>query len=89
MNEKTVNVAEAKKHFSALLGQVAYGKKHILIMKRGKPMARMIPVEEKEMHLGNANGWLENDDPFFNVINEIVTDRSKHIPRIVKADPVE
>ena len=87
MSEKTVNVAEAKKHFSALLGQVAYGKEHILIMKRGKPMARMIPVEEKEMHLGNANGWLENDDPFFGVMAKIVADRSKHVPRIVKAEP--
>lgn len=89
MNEKRVNIAEAKKHFSALLGQVAYGKKHILIMKRGKPMARLIPVEENEMHLGNANGWLENDDPFFNAIDKIVTDRSKHLPRIFKAEPVE
>lgn len=87
MNEKRVNIAEAKKNFSALLGQVAYGKKRILIMKRGKPMARLIPVEEKEMHLGNANGWLENDDPFFDVIDEIVADRSKHVPRIVKAEP--
>jgi len=27
MNEETVDVAEAKKHFSELLGLVAYGKK--------------------------------------------------------------
>ena len=38
MPEETVNVAEAKKHFSELLGRVAFGKKHILITKRGKPM---------------------------------------------------
>jgi antitoxin (DNA-binding transcriptional repressor) of toxin-antitoxin stability system len=31
MTGETVNVAEAKKHFSELLGQVAFGKKHILI----------------------------------------------------------
>jgi len=31
MTEETVNVADAKKHFSELLGQVAFGKKHILI----------------------------------------------------------
>ena len=29
----TVNIAKAKKHFSELLGQVAFGKKHILIME--------------------------------------------------------
>ncbi len=88
LSERTVNVAEAKKHFSALLGQVAYGKEQILIMKRGKPMARMVPVEEKELHLGNANGWLENDDAFFDLMDRIVADRSKHVPRIVKAEPI-
>ena len=30
MIEVTVNIAKAKKHFSELLGQVAFGKKHIL-----------------------------------------------------------
>jgi hypothetical protein len=30
MTEVTVNIAKAKKHFSELLGQVAFGKKHIL-----------------------------------------------------------
>ena len=29
MIEVTVNIAKAKKHFSELLGQVAFGKKHI------------------------------------------------------------
>ena len=32
MIEVTVNIAKAKKHFSELLGQVAFGKKHILIL---------------------------------------------------------
>jgi hypothetical protein len=29
--EETINIAKAKKHFSELLGQVAFGKKHILV----------------------------------------------------------
>ena len=58
MNEETINVAEAKKHFSKLLGEVAYGKKHIIITKRGKPMARLIPAEEKHVHLRmRMDGW--------------------------------
>jgi prevent-host-death family protein len=84
MTEKTINVAEAKKHFSELLGQVAYGKKHILITKRGKPMARLVPADETENHLSNARGWLEDDDPFFETIDRIVDERSKHVPRILK-----
>jgi hypothetical protein len=34
MIEATVNIAKAKKHFSELLGQVAFGKKHILIERK-------------------------------------------------------
>ena len=48
MTDETVNVAEAKKHFSELLGQVAFGKKHILITKRGKPFVALISVKDLE-----------------------------------------
>ena len=81
-------MAEAKKRFSELLGQVAYGKKQILITKKGKPMARLVPsTEDKDLHLGHAKGWLEEDDPFFGVIEEIVAKRSEHVPRVLKKRP--
>jgi len=88
MIEVTVNIAKAKKHFSELLGQVAFGKKHILITKRGKPMARLVPADEIDAHLSQAKGWLEDDDPFFDAIDGIVKDRGKHVPRILKDDKV-
>jgi prevent-host-death family protein len=85
MKEETVNVAEAKKHLSELLGRVAYGKQRILITKRGRPMARLIPADnDSERHLADARGWLEADDPFFDVIEDIVQERSRHVPRILK-----
>jgi prevent-host-death family protein len=89
MTEETVNVAEAKKKFSELLGQVAFGKKHILITKRGKPMARLVPADEINLHLCNAKGWLEDDDPFFADIDRIIQDRSQHVPRIIKRPPAK
>ena len=89
MTEDTINVAEAKKHFSELLGQVAYGKKHILITKRGKPMARLVPADEIDNHLSNARGWLEDDDPFFDAIDRIIQERSKHVPRVLKENSAE
>ena len=89
MTEKTINVAEAKKHFSELLGQVAYGKKHILITKRGKPMARLVPADETGNHLINARGWLDNDDPFFETIDRIIEERTEHVPRILKGTASE
>jgi len=84
MKENTISVAEAKKHFSDLLGQVAYKKKRILITKRGRPMARIIPAEANPDHLVDAQGWLDNDDPFFDVIDHIVQERQKHVPRILQ-----
>jgi prevent-host-death family protein len=85
MNEESINVAKAKKHLFELLGRVAYGKQQILITKRGKPMARLVPVENgSDLHLGYVKGWLEDDDPFFNVIERIIKKRSMRIPRILK-----
>jgi prevent-host-death family protein len=89
MSEETINVAEAKKKFSELLGRVAFGKKHILITKRGKPMARLVPADEINLHLSNAKGWLEDDDPFFTDIDRIIQDRARHLPRTVEGTPVE
>jgi prevent-host-death family protein len=86
MTEKIINVAEAKKHFSELLGQVAFNKKHILITKRGKPMARLVPADETKLHLSQAKGWLENDDPFFDEIDRIIQDRTKHVPRVLNGN---
>jgi prevent-host-death family protein len=89
MDEVTINVSEAKKHFSELLGQVAYGKKQILITKRGKPMARLVPADEIYMHLSNAHGWLDDEDPFFDAIDRIIQDRLMHVPRILKDKPAK
>ncbi len=59
----------------------------ILITKRGKPMARLVPADELDMHLCDAKGWLENSDPFFDIIDRIILDRSKHVPRMLKEIP--
>jgi prevent-host-death family protein len=60
------NVAEAKKRLSDLLGQVAYSGETVLITRRGKPMARLVPVDDApQPHLADAEGWLDDDDPFF------------------------
>jgi prevent-host-death family protein len=84
MNEEIVNVAEAEKHFSELLGQVAYGKKQILITKRGKQMARLVPAGQNERHLGRARGWLSKNDPFFETVDRIVRERSEHTLRALR-----
>lgn len=86
MTEETMNVAEAKKHFSELLGRVAYKKERILLTKRGKPMARLIRVDEDRQHLADAQGWLDDKDPFFDNMERIVEGRSKHLPRSLEQE---
>ena len=81
MSGQSMSVAEAKKHLSELLGRVAFGKEQFIITKRGKPMARLVPAEEHVKHLAEARGWLEEGDDFFQTMDRIVRDRSKHAPR--------
>jgi prevent-host-death family protein len=42
---KTLNIHEAKTHFSRLLQDVAGGEE-IIIARAGKPIARILPVDE-------------------------------------------
>ena len=86
MNNNTFDVAEAKKHFSELLSRVAYGGEHIIISKRGKPLAVLVPPSElsTEDHLSKTKGWVENEDPLFKIIDQIVRGRTIHTPRILK-----
>jgi prevent-host-death family protein len=80
-----LNVAVAKKLFSDLVGRVAYGGETILITRRGKPMAKLVPVRDGEdaPHLGNVKGWLTADDPYFAAVEKIVGARSHHRPRVL------
>ena len=55
----TVNVHEAKTHFSKLLARVGLGEE-VIIAKAGKPVARLIPFAEKARPrtAGSASGKL-------------------------------
>jgi len=87
MSSTAYSVGEAKKHFSELLSRVAYGGERITIAKRGKPLAVLVPpaAEPDSDHLSRVEGWLENSDPFFKIVNQIVEDRRRHLPRILKS----
>ena len=77
-----VGVADAKKSLSELLGRVAYGGETITILKRGRPMARLVPIGEPgSAHLAEAKGWLEDGDPFLAIMDDIVTARHGRRPR--------
>jgi prevent-host-death family protein len=79
----SINVAEAKRRFSDLLGRVAYGKEQITITRRGRPMVTLVPPDlvSHRPHLAEVKGWLSNDDPFFDTMDRIVESRLTHRPR--------
>jgi len=84
---EAVNVAEAKRRLSDLLGRVAYGGETVLITRRGRPMARLVPPEppEPDAGLAGVRGWLDGDDPFFDRVDEAVAARARHRPRVYGA----
>lgn len=81
-----INVGEAKKTFSDLLSRVAYRGETIIITRRGRPMARLVPAASAEdaENLAHVRGWLDADDPYFGLVETIVAGRSRHVPRIMR-----
>jgi prevent-host-death family protein len=87
MSNILYSVSEAKKHFSELLSRVAYRGERITIAKRGKPLAMLVSpaLEPDSDHLSRVEGWLENADPFFKIIDRTVQRRQRHLPRVLKS----
>jgi prevent-host-death family protein len=78
-----VNIADAKRIFSDLVSRVAYGGETIVITRRGRPMAKLVPpsAELDAEHVANVRGWLDDDDPYFRILDEVVAARRRHVPR--------
>ena len=78
-----LNVAEASRRFSDLLERVVEEGDTILIMREGRPVAKLMPAvgEDEPVHLADVQGWLDEDDPFFSAVDEIVEARFLHQPR--------
>lgn len=55
--DDTLNIYEAKAHFSDLIDRVASGEE-IVISKRGKPVARLAPIPGRGIKFGVLKGKL-------------------------------
>lgn len=76
---ESYSLAEARKHLSEFIGRVAFGGESIVITRHGRPMARLVPVGTVHpASLAEVWGWLENDDPFFEAVDEVVGSRGEH-----------
>ncbi len=72
----TVNMHEAKTHLSRYVEQAAAGEE-IIIAKAGKPMARLVPLESKELpprKLGLLAGRLKVPDNFDDPLPDDILD---------------
>jgi prevent-host-death family protein len=79
---QNISVADTRQHLAEILGKVAYGGKAFLITKKGRPMARLVPVGrtapsgKKTRSVTEIKGWLEDDDPFFKHL-ELIREASR------------
>jgi prevent-host-death family protein len=72
----TVNVHDAKTHFSRLITRVQSGEE-IIIAKAGKPVARIVPLSDKagKRVPGTARGRIIIDRSFFEPLaDEVLKD---------------
>jgi len=52
-----VNILEAKTHLSRLVEEIASGAlRDIVIARNGKPVARLVPIEQRPVTLGVLHG---------------------------------
>ncbi|MEW5744387.1 MAG: type II toxin-antitoxin system Phd/YefM family antitoxin [Nitrospirota bacterium] len=75
----TVNMHDAKTHFSRLITRVESGEE-IIIAKAGKPVARIVPLAGgvKKREPGSARGRIVIDKSFFEPLpDEILNDFEK------------
>lgn len=62
MDQKPVNIAEAKSHLSDLVSRAEAGEE-IIIARSGKPVAKLVPIKPKRREPGIAKGLLPDLGP--------------------------
>lgn len=55
---QTVNIHDAKTHFSRLIERAANGET-VIISKAGKPVAKLVPLEQPEAKVRRRLGFME------------------------------
>ena len=95
-----VSAAKAKAQLSTLMAEVAYGGKHFIIERRGKPLAALVSVAELEKleqsqglsaqshwTLALVGGWGGlKDEEIDQFISDIYAAREKDVPRPVELE---
>jgi prevent-host-death family protein len=60
MKDRTISVTEASRNFADCINKVRYQGLSYLFVKNGTPVARLVPIEEREVeegeHIANIEG---------------------------------
>ena len=97
---KKVSAAQAKAQLSALAAEVAYGGKHVIIERRGKPLVALVSIGDLERLEGDlatsarpqgalalVGAWREVEDTHVESLMEhIYAEREKDTGRPVELD---
>ena len=60
----TVDTSQMKAQFSEFIGRVAFGRERLLVLRRGKPVAALVSVEDlRRLEITDAAAGASQDAP--------------------------
>lgn len=65
MTERLIKASEFKARCLALLDEVAQSHTSLVVTKHGKPVARLVPLDEASPTLGSVTLLAEDDADYF------------------------
>jgi prevent-host-death family protein len=87
MADKHMGVAEVKRHFADVIGEVMHAKRRIIVERRGRPVVAIVPLDETVdertpgQRLASVMGFGgEEGDRFYEEMKRVVKQRSMPRP---------
>jgi prevent-host-death family protein len=90
MADKHMGVAEVKRHFADVVGEVLHARRRIIVERRGRPVVAIVPLEgdagalSPGERLASAIGCGGPDgEAFREMMGHVVSRRRRRLPRPV------
>jgi prevent-host-death family protein len=88
MADKHMGVAEVKRNFADVVGEVLHGGKRVIVERRGRPVVAIVPLTEKAASLrpgqqlaAAIGSGKQEGESFRQLMKEIILQRQKRRPR--------
>jgi prevent-host-death family protein len=92
MQVKHMGVAEVKRHFADVVGEVMHAKSRIIVERRGRPVVAIVPLDEADrrtpgQRLAEIVGFGgEEGRRFHEFMKQVVEERHTRMPRPLPDD---